>query len=140
MKKSELKQIIKEEIEKVLSESSLSQFGKVLYGSFNDKTPKLSYPLKDITDLYTFYKYNFQSNLKWPGSNLSKVRNASEFSNIAKETYGDMGDDYKTYRSTDSTRAAKFINKTIENMNMGKFTDPETTFNQIATIASRYIK
>lgn len=120
-----------------------SDFGRILYGYYNEDTPEMSYPINNIDDLYTFYKYNFQENLKFCRSKIQQVKNASEFEDITKEKIGIVRNEYipdkLLYDPNSLTQGAKFVKKMIEAMNAGKFIDPEVTFNKIARIAHRYI-
>lgn len=125
------------------SESSFTNFGRILYGYYNEDTPKMLYPINNVDDLYTFYKYNFQENLKFFRSKIQEVKNACEFKNITKEKIGIVKNPFDLdkilYNPNSFTNGAKFVKKIIETMNAGKFIDSELTFLEIAKIAHKYL-
>lgn len=133
----------KETISQTCSKPCLTSFGRILYGYYNEDTPEMLYPINNIDDLYIFYKYNFQENLKFFRSKLQQTKNASEFENITKEKIGIVRNEFipdkLVYNPNSLTDGAKFVKKLIKTMNSGKFTDSEITFVQIAKIAHKYL-
>jgi hypothetical protein len=133
MKKSELKQIIKEEINKIVKEDF--RIGGFLHYTYNEKTPDLEYPLSNPKDIWTFFKYNFidpgEMNI---GSSLRNCKNEIDFFKLKDQKWSDVDPKYKTQlKNYDGPTFTAGLVRNIERaMKQRKYTDKETAFNKMA--------
>jgi len=136
MKKLELIQIIREEINKIVKEDF--RIGGFLHYTYNEKTPDLEYPLSNPKDVWTFFYYNFIHPSKNAGfylpPSIKKCKNEIDFFKLKNQKESDVDPKYKTeLKDYDSpTFTAGLVGSIERAMKQRKYTDKETTFTKMA--------
>jgi hypothetical protein len=133
MKKSELQQIIREEINKLVKEDF--RIGGFIHLTYNENTPDLQYPLSNPKDIWTFFKYNFIDPGKMNvGSSLRNCKNEIDFFKLKDQKESDIDPKYKTFmkKYDEPTFTSDLVRNIERSMKQRKYTDKETAFSKMA--------